>query len=310
MADNTSPSRSATGRCMFWKLPPEVRVMIFDLAYGEAREVKVLLRSNWKTAEKARRIESGGNLAPRSFPMSVFSPMLVDKEYLEEAAQAYMKEKTFAFLSPAFIGEAVNNGWPTEGRLTRLMSSVKVRFLSWEAHKVLRQLPKLRALELGLQQSDFEGKDDKCPELDEYTDLDFLKMDCIADLLKVRGFRTITVKSGVLFPRKTQEQAARWSRLLWQVERFLSDLMTRPLGVDRRVTKEHGRNGRSSSKRNASAESKDATSKTTKSHGDDPLTAADIPNSEAAFARLVSTRPKALFEWMRDAAQCLESGRG
>ena len=35
-------------KCMFWKLPPEVGGMIYDLVYGEAREVRVVCRTMWK----------------------------------------------------------------------------------------------------------------------------------------------------------------------------------------------------------------------------------------------------------------------
>ena len=40
---------------MFWKLPPEVRDIIYGLVYGEPKEVKVKSRYSWKASEKKRR---------------------------------------------------------------------------------------------------------------------------------------------------------------------------------------------------------------------------------------------------------------
>lgn len=238
--------------------------------------------------------------------------MLVNKEYLEEAAQAYMKEKTFVFLAPKLLDEALNKGRTTDGRLTRLMSSVKFESLlmSSDVHKCLRQLPKLRFLKLGLRGTDFERGVDKCPEIDEYTDLDFLKIDNFVDLLKVRGLRRVVVTTSEHCHRqKTQQQAARCNRLLVQVEKFFTDVMTRPREADKRDRQEFGHNGGPPSKLKAKAPlRKDAKSNAPSDYADAPLTTADIPKSESAFARLVSTRPQALFEWMRNAAQRLESG--
>jgi hypothetical protein len=40
---------------MFWKLPLELRDMVYDLVYGEAREILAVTRVDWETAEKRRK---------------------------------------------------------------------------------------------------------------------------------------------------------------------------------------------------------------------------------------------------------------
>lgn len=39
-------------RCMFWRLPLEMRDMIYDLVYGEMRQIRVETRSNWLQHEQ------------------------------------------------------------------------------------------------------------------------------------------------------------------------------------------------------------------------------------------------------------------
>ena len=41
--------------CFFWKLPLEVRDMIYELLYGHGRPLKVVTRVGWKDREKVRQ---------------------------------------------------------------------------------------------------------------------------------------------------------------------------------------------------------------------------------------------------------------
>lgn len=44
---------------MFWKLPLELRDTIYDLVYGEARQLRVKMRSAWEKSEALRERQEG-----------------------------------------------------------------------------------------------------------------------------------------------------------------------------------------------------------------------------------------------------------
>lgn len=44
--------------CMFWKLPPEIRDIIYDLVYGGDRTICVMTRSGWTYREKRKLREN------------------------------------------------------------------------------------------------------------------------------------------------------------------------------------------------------------------------------------------------------------
>ena len=94
----------------------------------------------------------------------------------------------------------------------------------------LKGLPYLKVLELSLRSLDLE-LNDKLPYLDQYTDLDIVRTPLMRSLLELRGLRTVKILDAACYSPKTREQEQRWSGLLRQVEKVLTDVITKPRSV-------------------------------------------------------------------------------
>lgn len=70
MSDDTA----VAPRCMFFKLPLEIREMILQLVYSESREIQVVNRSDWRCKEAMRRREEGPQFTVSSDDRQTVTP--------------------------------------------------------------------------------------------------------------------------------------------------------------------------------------------------------------------------------------------
>ena len=56
---NIRPDVEEETLCFFWKLPLEVRDIIYELLYGQHERVRVIIPSEWETHERTNRRRSG-----------------------------------------------------------------------------------------------------------------------------------------------------------------------------------------------------------------------------------------------------------
>jgi hypothetical protein len=245
--------------------------------------------------------------------------LLVSKQYLDEAAKIYIQHKVLFFDYPVPLAQirGSDTGCPVNRRLIELVSSVRFEQTGRMLRGEFLGLPRMRCLELGVTDEDFEVDDaEKHPFLDEYSDLDLFQLPWIQTLSNLRGLDTVKITTApVAWMPQNNERDSKWASLLLQVQTLLTDVMTkpRPSGMkaesisllDSDLSIPRSTDDTSFSIASPSLEDANAAAQPERA-----LTARDIPRTESEFARLMFTNPKALFKWNCNAAERLEEAEG
>lgn len=245
----------------------------------------------------------------RRFPESALTGMLVSKQYFSEASRLYVRTRTFSFDHGLDLNEAAEKGCAINRAVIKLARSIKIRAPTSRSMGTLARFPNLAFLEVLLSAGEL-GLDgdgyDMLPWRDEYSDLDLIRLPVTAELLKLRGLAEVAVKESNASVNQTPERQQRVEQLLGRLEKFLKDVITQP-----RAAQDVANNIPSIydllTCKSLQVSRPIQTPFKDHSDGTDTISIADLPRTEAEFARMFFSRPHALFKCFQDATHHLRA---
>lgn len=322
---NASPSWSFDALTpppdIFFTLPLEIRDMIYELVYGGERTVKVVMRKEWQESERRQKMYLQEDFLvlilfdysrmilisfqPTPFAESPLGHLLVNKQYFEEACRVWIRNTTFCFDSEWTMEKFVNCQDPIH-RLTlhsvaKIISNDSIALEHiWK--KKARDLQSLRSLSTPFSKSLLcSDIPNKRPWLCDYTDVELASIGHLRSMLAFRGLRNLELRWPPFEEARKPSDQHRLAQFKIQVQRLIDDVVTQP-------REESSTNLRTETLDEAFQQRKDFTAAQLQqqlleeSKIVNALPEREVPRSEEQMLRLCLTRPKALFKWIRDAA--------
>ncbi|KAK5125225.1 hypothetical protein LTR85_000901 [Meristemomyces frigidus] len=293
-------------RCMFWKLPPELRDIIYDLVYGEARQLRVQMRFMWKYEQNIQKRYNRATHKATSFPDCVVSHLLVSKQYFDEAAHAYFRKKTLRIQCWSELARFADGKSPVQRELASLVTRLDMSNSSSSAPyyvQKLDNLPNLSGLIIRIDESTITPTEDKVPWLDDMADAELIQCQPLAGFIQLRGFPDVEIRAGTSCKSyvTNAQEAARLTRHLDKAEDFIRQAATKPRPAPQQslhpvgIAKALELVAHSTPLRRGCALEQESHAERGASLEDD-----DVLRSADAFVRLFLSRPQGVFAWAKD----------
>ncbi|KAK4497363.1 hypothetical protein PRZ48_011814 [Zasmidium cellare] len=307
--DNMSPTprdyAPATTPDIFFTLPPEIRDMIYNLAYGDRRRVKITwLRKDWEAEEQKRKWREREDFEPKGdYPTSDISHLLVSKQYLNESCRIWIGSKTLCFSEWITIRDFVRSEDPVHQFMLAHVKALEctTSLPSSIYKKLLARAPLLQSVCVQIESYTMEhGVPGKIPWLDVYSDIELAGIEDIEAPLTLRGLRDVQITWGpAFFKLKGPQHHAKWAQFRAQAEALVRDVATRPRetiqGRANILTIEDALKARRTSQR----PTKKIFTPAVRTEAI-PLSSSELPSTESQLLRLCLSRPATFLEWIRD----------
>ncbi|KAK3070791.1 hypothetical protein LTR53_009825 [Teratosphaeriaceae sp. CCFEE 6253] len=314
MAVTTVPSDPASPACFWWKLPRELRDMIYSLAYSQSRKIKVMLRRGWLSRETRRRRRDRcdqSKVKPHIFPSSIVEALLVSKEYFDEALPQFFGDTTILLSTWQNLQNmAYPGGWVEKHLLANIRSiDIDGNIYVDESHiESLTAFPRLAILGMTLGYSYFStlGEDGECHS-DHDIDLDdakILQNPNTQAFTQIRGLRRIEIAKlewthdltaeGVAALGRNYDRAATIIRQQVMREHVLDPLASYPVGIADalEMTKRDARPQEACKPAGLGTEAQQRAL--------EPLEDAEVPETGNEFVQLFLSRPNDVLAWTKD----------
>lgn len=288
MASPLDPSiPPADGRCLWEKLPLELKDMVYDLAYVPGDSMRPLTKSAWQESEEIRRRQGKSRFRAATFPKDFFvERLLVSKQWCTAALNYYYAHTSFALGGQVKANEFLCNG-VVPRPYAQLVTTVSMLML-FPTHgmSAWTDCPRLQTLHLAFDPSYFYDSLGKDISSDKWEEVDFTELDSSASLLsQVAGIPSITF--GADFDRWDDSDLAA-SR----------DVFAANIKVFEQVARKQSRLPRIDEQDVAML---DGGSLLQNASTRVPLSDDEIPDDESGLQVLAVTRGADLLEWVRRA---------
>lgn len=153
--DPSSPARSTP----FWRLPAELRDIIYELAYTPpaSRNVKIVHLAKWMETERIRRDATKNNRAvkPPALPVCPLTQVLVSRQFYREASAAWFRTRIVRW---DYWDREMMSLWNASKDLQRCVVAVEIQWKDYESEnranvEGLRYFRNLRSVEIGIEVS-------------------------------------------------------------------------------------------------------------------------------------------------------------
>lgn len=175
--------------------------MIYEAAYGEKRDMVVISRNevSWREDKLPFKIQRA-RPAPR-YPDSPVAPLLVAKQYYDEAICVFMRRLSFRMADTTCLPAMFPRWSPVHQHQIRNIQSLcftNEYMLLTDAFKACQNLPYLSSLRVHIVHSHaLVPRGTKHPELDVYTETDLTRIKGVDALMGIRGLRGFEITSSV-----------------------------------------------------------------------------------------------------------------
>lgn len=262
---------------------------------------------------------SGINLTvvqPQDFPESPFSHMLVNKEFFVQAAECYVRNHTFLFSSIYDLRSVLKAEGAAKKGFLHCIASLKLSTMN--CHSTLSTLPGLRDVECIFSPQFLSSADHRNPWHSEFSELDFVGISGIRELLKLRGLKHIRVTPSSTPPTKCTSEQDIWERNVRRLNDLLCEVTTRPRVMsadepqDSRawihpqtgvITLRAPQNSENWIHLQTAVRPKKASEHEADKdmRGSKEFSVDDIPSTERDFIRMLCERPREFFDWTQKA---------
>lgn len=233
-------------------------------------------------------------------------PLLVSKQYFEEAIRIWAQSKVFYIDLAHKLNHVLDTGSAIERHLLRHIKSLRTSDRSSAHYKAIARMSSLQHVTMApLDEWWFHHDSEKSIWYDDFTDHELAKDRNIQVVLTYRGLRSLTCGWQEPYREWTPSERSKWESFKKQVQKLIDDVVSQPKEQTNatmphwtfaQALEEASKAGQATK----SLASSMSTPAVPAPQSPTPLTDNEVPETETGLLRLFMTRPQALTAWLKD----------
>ena len=221
-------------------LPRELRDQIFRLAFVQNEEgvSKIIAIEKWLDDERERRrrhalrrtstiIPTPPPFVPRPMPTCPLYAMIVNKQFFDEAATAYLRYQTLKCDDMWTFNKFCNTSKPLKAHITKFVCRWNKRaepkgMDSWSFFCGLRKCASLRELRMTVHDKVFDILQNRLVCAESLTAADFREIQEVYDLISMPSLQRVSLTAEPSGLAATEEEQTQWRENVAAMEQFLN----------------------------------------------------------------------------------------